>query len=164
MQWWAVEGTTTDAVGVGVDVVEAPGYAKSARCSVASWFYGVTLYHEHHGLLISPCPVSDPPWDREALPWHKLESLVLKVEEKFPTHNIEEFILIIMVMPVKFPFKYPKSDERFVHFGKSVVHPFLLCCFHIVVYVDYFEMSVFCFHGDHLVFGGGVWMSGRSMG
>src|SRR5580658_3931106 len=83
------------------------------------------LHHQHHRFLRRPGPVNDATRNRYPLIRVKLDRPVLQVHEQLPAQYKEELIILVVLMPVIFPFDDPHPDNTVVYLRKGLIEPFV---------------------------------------
>ena len=73
------------------------------------------LNHEDHSSLRGARSVQDALWDGEALSWVKFNCTVLQVNDEVSIHNVEEFILFIMLVPMELSLYNAEPYQRIIH-------------------------------------------------
>ncbi len=59
----------------------------------------------------------------DPLIWAKFDRLILKIDEEPPVHNEEEFVLVLMVVPVEFTLYDTDTNHAVIHLAESLVEP-----------------------------------------
>ena len=70
--------------------------------SVSCWLYTCTFEHEHDRLFRCSRAMLYAMWNCEPLVWFEFDCLVFKIDEEFTGDNIEEYVFIVVIMPMKF--------------------------------------------------------------
>jgi len=78
----------------------------------------------------------------ETLPRPKINDLVFKVDQEMAVENKEEFVDVIMLVPVVFALQNAQPHDRVVHLTKSLVVPFVRARIDQLLNIDYFERRV----------------------
>jgi len=78
----------------------------------------------------------------KALTWCELDRFVFEVDQEISIEHKKEFIDIVMLVPVIFPFEHADSDYRIVHFAKGLVIPLVFARLCQFLNVDDFERAV----------------------
>jgi len=61
----------------------------------------------------------------ETLPRTKINNLVFQIDQKMAFENKEEFVDVIMLVPVVFALQYAEPYDRVVHLAQRLVVPFV---------------------------------------
>ena len=78
----------------------------------------------------------------ETLPRSKINDLVFKIDQEMAVENKEEFVDVIMLVPVVFALQNAEPHDRVVHLAKSLVVPFVRARIDQLLNIDYFERLV----------------------
>jgi hypothetical protein len=73
--------------------------------------------------------MDNPLRNYEALPRSKFNYPMFQINEEPSLNNVEEFIILIVFMPVVFPFENTQADYGAIHLAERLVEP--LVCAHI---------------------------------
>jgi len=78
----------------------------------------------------------------ETLPRSKINDLVFKIDQEMAVENKEEFVDVIMLVPVVFALQNAEPHDRVVHLTKSLVVPFVRARIDQLLHVDDFKRSM----------------------
>ena len=78
----------------------------------------------------------------DTLPRSKINDLVFKIDQEMAVENKEEFVDVIMLVPVVFALQNAEPHDRVVHLTKSLVVPFVRARIDQLLNIDYFERLV----------------------
>ena len=84
----------------------------------------------------------DPFRHDETLPRSKINNLVFKIDQEMAVENKEEFVDVIVLVPVVFALQNAQPYDRVVHLTKCLVVPFVGASVGQFLNVDYFERAV----------------------
>ncbi len=80
--------------------------------------------------------------NHKALARPKLDNFVFEIDQEMAVENKEEFVDVIMLMPVVFALQHAESHDRVVHLTKSLVVPFVRARIDQLLHVDDFKRSM----------------------
>lgn len=84
----------------------------------------------------------DPFRHDETLPRSKINNLVFKIDQEMAVENKEEFVDVIVLVPVVFALQNAQPYDRVVHLTKCLVVPFVRARIDQFLNIDYFERRV----------------------
>src|SRR2546427_234261 len=94
---------------------------RSRRASILSMDSDPEFCRIHRGAR----PMPNPFRHHETLPRSKINDLVFKIDQEMAVENEEEFVDVIMLVPVVFALQNAEPHDRVVHLTKSLVVPFV---------------------------------------
>jgi len=80
--------------------------------------------------------------NNKALPRHKLNYAIFEIDEEPPIKHEEEFVDVVMFMPVILTLHHGHPDNRIVHLAKRLVVPFVGASVSQLLHIDNFERSM----------------------
>jgi hypothetical protein len=81
------------------------------------------FHHENDGAFRRPRTMKHTLRNNKALPRVKFDRPSLQVDQKAAFENEEEFIVVVVFVPVIFALHHAKSNHRIVHLAKRLVVP-----------------------------------------
>src|SRR5580692_5685311 len=85
---------------------------------------------------------------REPLLGHQLDGAVFEVDEEAAVDDVEEFVFVIVFVPVKFALHDAEADDAVIHLAESLVVPLVLTGFDERFEIDELEGAEFCVQID----------------
>jgi hypothetical protein len=85
---------------------------------------------------------------REPLLGHQFDGAVFEVDQEAAVHDVEEFVLVIVFVPVKFALHDAEADDAVIHLAEGLVVPLVLTSFDEGLEIDELERAEFCVQID----------------
>ena len=80
--------------------------------------------HQNHCPLRGSRPMHHRPRHHKRLTGRQFYDAILKIDQKPPGNDIKELIILIMFVPMVFPFNDADPNHRSIHFAQGLVEPF----------------------------------------
>jgi hypothetical protein len=78
----------------------------------------------------------------EALCRRKIDNAILEINQESSIQNKEEFINVLMLVPMIFPLHHRQPDDRIVHLAKRLVVPFVLAGVGKLLHIDQLKRTM----------------------
>jgi len=88
--------------------------------------YGASFDHQHDRTLWSSRSVNYSLWHCETLLWGQFHRSILQIDEQPTFNDVEEFILVVMLVPVKLAFDDAKPHYTVIYLAQGLIEPILL--------------------------------------
>ena len=75
----------------------------------------------------------------KSLTWRELDDAILKIDQQPAGDDIKKLIILIVFVPMVFPFNYADPNDRVIHFAQGLIEPFEFDRFRESRDIDYFE-------------------------
>ena len=86
--------------------------------------------------------------DCETLLGHELDGAVFEVDQEAAVDDVEEFVFVIVFVPVKFALHDAEADHAVIHSAESLVVPLVLASFDERLEIDELERGESCIQID----------------
>ena len=96
------------------------------------------------------CAMNHSARDGETLLGHWLDGAAFEVDEEAAIDNVEEFVFVIVFVPMKFALHDAEANYAVIHAAESLVVPLVLACLDERFEIDKFERTEFCIQIDRV--------------
>src|SRR5207248_11359315 len=86
--------------------------------------------------------ISYTTWNHRAVPQHQHDYAIFESDEEPPIKHEEEFVDVVVFMPVILTLHHGHPDNRIVHLTKRLVVPFVGASVSQLLHIDNFERSM----------------------
>ena len=87
-------------------------------------------------------------WNGETLLGYEFDGSVFEVDEEAAVDDVEEFVFVIVFVPVKFALHDAEPDDAVIHLAEGLVVPLVLAGFDERFEIDELERIEFCIQID----------------
>src|SRR5262245_46106017 len=90
---------------------------------VACWNDALSFDHQDHRSSRRPGSVHHSLGHRESLLGIELHGAPLQIDDEFALDDIEEFIFLVVLVPVKFTLYHAEANDAIIHLAECLVKP-----------------------------------------